>query len=80
MTNKLDHSDHLLFGQLNTESEKRRAMRIVRRITDQHGCLASAGQPCGHPDHRRDEHFHLTLLQMLGLDRVPLEESEETRC
>lgn len=48
----------------------RLAALTVRRLTNQHGCT---GPGCHHPNHRRDVHYCLEMLDTLGLDhRVPV--------
>jgi hypothetical protein len=66
----------IYFKGANTLEQRRQAAVTVGRATNQHGCSASAGQPCGHPDHRRDVHFCRTLLEMLDL--LDLSDDDET--
>lgn len=52
------------------EVSHRLAADTVRRHANQHGCDQSvAGQPCAHPDHRRDVLFSRYLLDMLAIPR-----------
>lgn len=62
------------------EVTDRMAADTVRRFANQHDChQASTGEPCAHPDHRRDVLFSRYLLDMLDIPRDTAPPSETDR-
>lgn len=44
------------------------ALHVRRQCTQHHCTVAGRTSACTHPNHRRDEHYIATMLDMLGLE------------